>query len=181
MCLLPKQGGVRNPIVSSALFLTSRVGGPTLVTDQSISAGGLAERGWATLPHANRLLMFDGRHLHGVIPGRGVAPAQSGTPSRRISLMVAFWPSIRERFSPEPVAARPFPYADASETRDWTLLFDWPTADDDCAGGEGSATQVEGEAGPVWCVEPVWQRVDGKADGAMREMLPAYERCFQGF
>merc|ERR1740139_17980 len=104
--------GVRNPIVSSALYLTSDIGGPTLVTDQAIGSSRLALRGWATLPHTNRLLMFNGKYLHGVIPGRGCVP--TGDPSRRrVTLMVAFWPTIRERTNPEPVAARPFPYTTA--------------------------------------------------------------------
>jgi len=60
------RAGVRNPIVSSALYLTSGIGGPTIVTDQAIGSARLAQRGWATLPHTNRLLMFNGKFLHGV-------------------------------------------------------------------------------------------------------------------
>ena len=61
------RAGVRNPIVSCALYLTSGIGGPTLVTDQAIGSARLAQRGWATLPHTNRLLMFNGKFLHGVV------------------------------------------------------------------------------------------------------------------
>ena len=68
-------------------------GGPTLVTDQVLS-GNLATKGWLVLPELNRVAVFDGRYLHGVIPGRDVprgAPAIAGTSPRRITLMVAFW------------------------------------------------------------------------------------------
>lgn len=173
------RGGVRNPIVSSALYLTGGIGGPTLVTDQPITGTGLAERGWATLPHTNRCLMFDGRYLHGVIPGRDVAP--TGAPSHRISMMVAFWPEIRERTSREPVAARPFPYGPVADgaAQGWPTLFDWPEADDRAA--TGAPTANEGRPPPsVWCVDPVWQRVDGGGPPAPGE-LPPYEACFQGF
>jgi hypothetical protein len=61
------RAGVRNPLVSCALYLTSDIGGPTLVTDQAIGSSRLAQRGWATLPHTNRLLMFNGKYLHGVV------------------------------------------------------------------------------------------------------------------
>ena len=159
------------------------------MTDQPITGAGLAARGWATLPHANRLLAFDGRYLHGVVPGRGVAPAPAGAgaPSRRISMMVAFWPEIRERDGPEPAAARPFPYGEAADgaARGWPSLFDWPEADDRAATaagrGDGDGRAADGKPPPsVWCVDPVWQRVDGGQPPAPGE-LPPYEACFQGF
>ena len=109
------RGGVRNPTVSSALYLTGSVGGPTLVTDHRIGVNRLASRGWAALPAENRLLLFDGGLLHGVIPGRGSPQGASGDGSthgraaRRISLMVAFWPSIRQRHGGRQGAARPIP------------------------------------------------------------------------
>jgi hypothetical protein len=42
-------GGVRNPIISTVIYLTDGVGGPTLVTDQVL----------ATAPSINRLLRLD--------------------------------------------------------------------------------------------------------------------------
>lgn len=80
------QGGVRNPIFTSVLYLApntssstastsssstagceqqpSFVGGPTLITDQ-VLGGPLAAKGWLAYPAANRFTMFDGRYLHG--------------------------------------------------------------------------------------------------------------------
>lgn len=219
------RAGVRNPIVSCALYLTSGIGGPTLVTDQAIGSARLAQRGWATLPHTNRLLMFNGKFLHGVvrvpppplmststthhscpgarlrtaarartvacatarqIPGRGCVP--TGDPSRRrITLMVAFWPTIRERTDPDPVAARPFPYATGQPSpHGWPAVFDWPEACDAKAGAGSSALPAAraarggcAEAAPrMWCVEPVWQPL-GEVTSA--SAMPSYDACFQGF
>lgn len=68
-------GGARHPLLSVVLFLGGGglVGGPTLVTDQLLG-GPLASRGWLVGPSDNRLVAFDARVLHGVIPGRGVSP-----------------------------------------------------------------------------------------------------------
>mmetsp|Transcript_12636 Transcript_12636/g.24582 ORF Transcript_12636/g.24582 Transcript_12636/m.24582 type:complete len:365 (+) Transcript_12636:1518-2612(+) len=75
------KGEVLNPIVSTVLYLTPEgIGGPSLVTDlpfrddRGMRVERLAERGWMTLPRENRLTAFRGDLLHGVIPGRGVAP-----------------------------------------------------------------------------------------------------------
>lgn len=53
------------------LYLDEGVGGPTLVTDQLLGEGGLAQNGWLCFPKTNRLVLFDARYLHGVVPGRG--------------------------------------------------------------------------------------------------------------
>ena len=53
------------------------------MTDQTF--GSEASRCWAAAPRANRLLAFDGRALHGVLPGAGAAPG------RRVTFMVNFW------------------------------------------------------------------------------------------
>ena len=84
---------MRNPIISSVVYLSSSttssaaataaaaaaagaagggsldgsetlVGGPTLVTDQRLG-GELATKGWLAYPAVNRVTMFDGRVLHG--------------------------------------------------------------------------------------------------------------------
>ncbi|WIA10512.1 hypothetical protein OEZ85_010701 [Tetradesmus obliquus] len=128
------QGGVRNPIFTSVLYLARNtasasstsssinkdapdapdaaalnsipawqqqaqqpfVGGPTLVTDQLLG-GPLATKGWLAYSATNRFVMFDGKYLHGVIPGRGPAPAADG---RRTTLMMAFWKELKCRTPP---------------------------------------------------------------------------------
>ena len=57
------------------VYVTGDVGGPTLVTTQRLTSKRLADRGWIVHPRVNRVCMFDGGVLHGVIPGRGVPPA----------------------------------------------------------------------------------------------------------
>ncbi len=207
------RGGVRNPLVSSALYLTgSGVGGPTLVTEQRLG-GALSRRGWATMPAVNRYLTFNGALLHGVVPGRGVArPDAAGAagaaidaiasaggrarpPTRRITLMVAYWAHIRERPCETPAAARPFPYAavaaaggEAAAER-WPALFDWGAERD------GGASTAPDDAAPpdsqiLWPVDPVWelarQPSDAGAAAAARSRLhsasgmPEYDACFQG-
>ncbi|KAL1507032.1 hypothetical protein AB1Y20_007894 [Prymnesium parvum] len=179
------RGGVRNPTVSSALYLSEAVGGPTLVTSQRLSHPRLATHGWTATPRVNRVLYFDGALLHGVVPGRGpVGAAASPRGTRRISLMVAFWPSIRERSAARPAAARPFPYppaearsAEASASASWASLFDWPESSD------GEPTPAVASASELRYVEPIWLPVD-QEDGAARALpvgMPNYDACFQGF
>ena len=57
---------------SVVVYVTGDVGGPTLVTTQRLTSKRLADRGWIVHPRVNRVCMFDGGVLHGVIPGRGV-------------------------------------------------------------------------------------------------------------
>lgn len=85
------------------LYLTpSGLGGPTLVTDQTLKKEQLATRGWLVHPRTNRLAGFDGTLLHGVVPGRGVPMRISdrnedqkgchqGVAARRVTFMTAFW------------------------------------------------------------------------------------------
>lgn len=74
--------GVRNPIVSTVLYLSEGVGGPTLVTTQHLQDTMLAARGWLAFPKLNRLVAFDGSYLHGVVPGRpsGMVRSPSSSP-----------------------------------------------------------------------------------------------------
>jgi hypothetical protein len=189
------QGGVRNPLVSSALYLSDGgAGGPTLVTDQTMGGRSLARRGWLMLPAENRYLLFDGRLLHGVVPGRGGVGgsqqmvAEGGEP-RRVSLMVAFWHSIVQRPSRVPAAAMPFPdglhdLQGAATAPSWLPLFDWP-AERDHGDGEGhdgdgrdaASTRKHPATVPMRPVQPVWEPTEG---GDRVEGMPEYEQCFQG-
>jgi len=93
------RGGIRHPVVSTALYLTGgEVGGATLLTDQ-VRGGGLAAQGWSAFPRKNRLAMFKGDQYHGVIPGGGCPGQQcvSKLGERRISIMFAFWERFTER------------------------------------------------------------------------------------
>ena len=92
-------------------------GGPTLITNQ-VLGGGLATEGWMVMPHPDRLVMFDARYLHGVVPGQGVGPqsasasvnapnapsdparAEEEPPRRRLTFMIGFWKTLRARQQP---------------------------------------------------------------------------------
>lgn len=88
---------IRNPIVSCVLCLSCNAGGPTVVTSQRLTSQSLASKAWCVPCNAEgRLILFDGKLLHGVIPGSSFQ-ASSG---RRVTLMVAFWKSIRARTTP---------------------------------------------------------------------------------
>lgn len=65
---------------SLVVYVTGDVGGPTLVTTQRLTSKRLAEHGWIVHPRENRVCVFDGGVLHGVIPGRGIAPAPADEP-----------------------------------------------------------------------------------------------------
>jgi hypothetical protein len=108
--------GIHTPIISTVLFVSAEVGGPTLVMDQSVvQERGLAESGALVYPKPNRLAMFDGSLLHGkvvlghsheypaptdvsmatgVLPGRGPSPVPQG---KRTTFMVGFWESMESR------------------------------------------------------------------------------------
>ena len=183
-------GGVlKHPIVSTALYLTGDAGGPTLVTTQRAGDEQLASAGYLCTPNTNRILMFDGTLLHAVLPGSGIVPgadeatASTSTTPRRISLMIAFWPSIRERPSPQPSAARPFPYkavkgaakfpkAGGGGNATWPALFDWPVAND--AGG-GQAPQPRGAPMRGPC-QPVFEAVE---KGGQFDRMPSYDEVWQ--
>ena len=62
-------------VIQSVLlsYLTPEgIGGPTLVTTQTLQSQTLAKNGWLIFPNENSLGVFDGKYLHGVIPGKGV-------------------------------------------------------------------------------------------------------------
>ena len=159
-------GVIKNPIVSTILYLNNSsssssnnnnnnegedeeggeeeelvVGGPSLVTNQTLQSKTLATQGWLAHPRSKRLVVFDGRVLHGVVPGKGVAPACANKSTaadsaadddndddgsnqgekrhiqRRVTLMLAFWKHIRIRTGDTPGSARPFPKSANSRLR----------------------------------------------------------------
>uniref|UniRef100_A0A7S4AUS3 Uncharacterized protein n=1 Tax=Pseudo-nitzschia australis TaxID=44445 RepID=A0A7S4AUS3_9STRA len=85
-----EQGLPKHPIVSTVLNLSShsKVGGPTLVTNQRLAGNSNSNnsntntatthlssvRGWLVPSKPARLVCFDGSVLHGVIPGKGTIP-----------------------------------------------------------------------------------------------------------
>ncbi len=95
---------------TQVLYLTEGVGGPTLVTPQAFNTPQLPTHGWLVHPRLNRLTVFRGDVLHGVIPGRASVeqpPATASSinggdssPPFRVTVMVALWEDIRVRRHP---------------------------------------------------------------------------------
>jgi hypothetical protein len=193
------------------LYLTpSSIGGPTLVTTQKLKDKQLPKHGWLVHPHENRLCVFKGDVLHGVIPGRGIAEqhklSQTWHPQFRVTFMVALWPDIHIREYPDatPGAAQAYPYpgtdcntegaekqankkkrqrGNKNTTKTWTSLFT-PV--------KLSSTHAHKPTDVMpLCVSPVWADVNQQMDHqqadsgveqlAERNTLPAYDVCFQGF
>ncbi|KAJ3028066.1 UNVERIFIED_CONTAM: hypothetical protein HDU68_002517 [Siphonaria sp. JEL0065] len=115
-----KRVGPIHPIVSCVIYLSEGAGGPTMVTNQRLGDP-LADRGWMVESVVNRLVVFDGSVLHGVIPGKGFHPDPD---ARRTSFMIAFWDHVDVKPSPEniPGSARPFPYTISSDVYTWPSL-----------------------------------------------------------
>ena len=160
------RGGVRNPIASTVLYLEAACGGPTCVTDQKFGEPKLGEEGWLAHPKENRFVAFDGRVLHGVVPGRGFQMLLS---ARRVTFMVAFWEhDVRQEHNSgdPPGSAMPLP-----------LEAEWM---------QPLLPRLSSDKNPIVReVEPhrlprVWERV-GKAGKGLGSRMPSYSQCFQGF
>lgn len=163
------RGGVRNPIISTILYITEGAGGPSLVTNQKLTDSNVATQGWVAHPRSQRLVVFDGRYLHGVVPGKGVRDG------RRVTLMMAFWDDIRIRDGDGPGSARPFPTPTINVTSSWasqlvTLLPD---------NSNNISYESCVETDPIQ-LDTIYETLDGKP--WKRGMgMPSYDEVFQGF
>ncbi|KAH8097349.1 hypothetical protein JL720_238 [Aureococcus anophagefferens] len=147
--------GPRHPIASVVVYLTETLGGPTLVTTQTIADARMPVRDCASLvpPKANRCAAFDGRLLHCVVPGRGAAPDPC---ARRVTLMISYW---RE------------PHAAPAAGGGARAAMRFPR--------RAAAPRKRKPAAPV-AVGRLWTAVpDGGDDGRAAVPLPPYDACFQ--
>lgn len=207
-----QQGGFPNhPICSTVLNVSShsRVGGPTLVTNQRLRNPETTHlksvRGWLVPSTPSRLVCFDGSVLHGVIPGKGVIPqTQSTAPGapmpRRVTLMMAFWKDIRVRKGSGPGSARPWPSPKASLD---VKLPDWANElNRSDVFLEGSSLSVSSQTdtertsiqnqprAQIIPVPRVYELLDGtpvpkyhddESSGGEGYYMPEYDKVFQGF
>ena len=162
------RGGVRNPIVSTILYVCAEGGGPSIVTNQQLDSVNLANKGWLAHPKPSRLVAFDGRVLHGVVPGKGVSKIKEG---RRVTLMFAFWKKIKIRNESSPGSARPFPLNEPNAK--WAIALS-----DRTVRVETKYSDVK-EQKPIE-LDNVYERLDGSAWKKADGMLD-YEQVFQGF
>jgi len=99
---------IAHPAVTSVVYLTepsSSIFGPTLVLDQRLG-GHHAGQGFLVPPRRGRVLLFNGRLLHGVLPGKPweqISPlCSSSTDLRRLTLMIGWWTApVRHRPCPD--------------------------------------------------------------------------------
>jgi hypothetical protein len=161
-------GAVRHPIVSAILYLSS-TGGPTIVTHQRRASRHVATYGYACLPHVNRCLAFDGRLLHGVIPGHNGSDSQQ----RRVSVMLAFWKTIAIRSGPAPCAALAWPLAAPEE---WAVTLTRTPSNDNDSTIEPPCVPYE----PVY-LPHIYEDLQGKPWPRRHVVMPAYDEVYQGF
>jgi hypothetical protein len=179
--------GVRNPIISTILYITVNddgsddstysctAGGPSLVTNQTLESDHLATRGWLSHPKPKRLVAFDGRYLHGVIPGKGV----SAKDSRRVTLMLAFWKDLKVRRGLGPGSARPFPINGSNKMiPEWAKTLTEPSETSDSGASENPYKNCT-ETAPLG-LDVVYETLDGKPWKKSKGM-PSYDEVFQGF
>jgi hypothetical protein len=176
-------GSIRHPMATAILCLShdpARIGGaaaPTLLTNQRLVSRYPSDKGWLAFPRANRLILMDGRVLHGVVPGKRLAPALCGAHSRRrVTLMLAFWKRIRVRDEPTPGAARPFPLGVSRARPPWSEALTRPvprTVHED-----GTAPECS-EAHPV-AVSHVYESVTSGQPWDRSMGMPSYDEVFQG-
>lgn len=168
-------GNPQHPICSCILYLEEdeRIGGPTLVTDQTLG-GTMATRGWLCFPKLNRLVAFDATMLHGVIPGRGPNPDPS---KRRLSFMVGFWRKIEAVYRGENNAGPGQPLPSATSSYTWTEEL-------------APSLDLSDNGSSVVPVEPqylscIWEPIDSFKGGSSLRLgsikLPEYTSMFQGF
>ena len=173
-----------HPLVSTVLYLEDvpkddePTGGPTLITNQ-VLGGPLASKGWLCFPSTSRLMAFDAKYLHGVIPGRGAIPG-IGEERRRLSFMVGFWKDIksRNRGPGNPGPGQPCPVM-TSETSSWQTEIPFEPNWNTTHSKETEKRVVDtAPPAPVYSVNSVWDQVDSAQPVAIQ---PTYDRCFQGF
>ena len=175
------RGEVKHPLVSSIIYLSEEgCGGPSLMTDQRLGDTELAQNGWMAFPKRNRLVVFDGSVLHGVIPGRGYVGQR-----KRVTLMVALWEDIRIREGDEPGAARPLPRVNqqtkSAPIPEW---YEKLTTQDGKQKGKSTNAKTEvphhvpDQVAPIRLMS-VFTTSSGK--NIKEGRMPHYDTVFQGF
>ncbi|KAG9407674.1 hypothetical protein AC1031_002392 [Aphanomyces cochlioides] len=165
------RGGVRNPIVSTVMFIEAPCGGPTCVTDQRFGFSSLGRHGWMVHPKENRFIVFNGKVLHGVVPGRGEPKTTHPSP-RRVTFMVAFW-DFDVRQGPVAPGERP----GSAMPLNWDEPADWKRRLEPRVAADDVVPDADIDVEPV-VLPNVWERTDGKP---LDRKMPSYDTCFQGF
>eukprot|EP00760_Papus_ankaliazontas_P037389 PhM_4_TR8463/c2_g1_i1/m.47217 len=168
------RNGIRNPLCGSIFFVDGSAGGPTVLMEQQLRDKKLAQNGWLIYPRTNRLVVFDGTMLHGVLPGRGVPTSDPS--ARRATLMLALWKDIRVRREQKHGSARPLPLQQAPPPRWLSDLVDDCDKLIDPRVGTHRGGMIAGEA---MRLPHVYETIDGEPWSEYNS-LPPYDRVFQG-
>jgi len=176
-------GVVTHPICSVIIYIDGSCGGPTLMTNQRAGDRALATKCYLMPPRDNRVAVFDGTFLHGVVPGR----INEDPALRRVTLMVAFWPEMDVvRASFPPGSARAFP----ERAMEYPGGISWPNdfydnvdEDDDVKHRDIGTVEVDifAQAHAPWEKIRVPRDAASDEDDEDDESMPAYDACFQGF
>jgi hypothetical protein len=166
-----------HPLVSSVIYLDDggSSGAPTLIIDQHLD-GHKSNRAWTCNPKTGRLLLFDGRLLHGVVPHISRSTDLSLGP--RVTLMIGWWGKQVHTTPYSPSQKLPnmtMPVCDAGEGGgargvSWPALFAPLSAKDNkqltahMSAIEPSTDKLIELAGPVW--EDLGEANHGCSSGA---------------
>ena len=131
------------------------------------------------------MLIFDAKYLHGVIPGRGLGPADPSR--RRLSFMIGFWRDIKSRqlgrgnhgagqLLPSLASPVSSSYTSSSSV---SKMPSWEAEMPPLSSVDGSdVTELRsGSPAPLLEIQNVWEQVDSTNIAPQ----PNYESCFQGF
>ena len=152
-------GGVRHPLMSAVLFLSEDdIGGPLFVANQVLH-GQLADNGWLVPARKNRLVIFRGDLLHGVLP----AISENLDGSSRITFVIGWWgaetPQKHIRVAEGPHGACMAECGASSEpVPEWLRLLE-PVSNGEGFPNRASVDTTSLAVSPVWTpVEPTGRR-----------------------
>jgi hypothetical protein len=169
---------IRHPLLTAILYLTGH-GGPTCITNQRLVSQQAADKAWLLYAQCNRAALMDGRVLHCVVPGNvekntaddDMEATTTTSACRRVSVMIAFWKSIRIREEPTAGAARPFP------DTPWAKALFGKCCGSDYQGGVDVSIS---DPVPPAVLTHVYERVPDGQPWTRLDGLPDYEQVFQG-
>ena len=112
-----------HPCVSSVIYLDDggSSGAPTVIIDQDLQ-GPRSDRAWMCVPKTSRLLLFDGKMLHGVVPHINTSSSSYGT---RLTLMIGWWgPQVYTTNATSPLGPNMrMPNCTGCDDNTWPSLF----------------------------------------------------------
>ena len=121
-------GGTPNhPVATVVLYLSQdEIGGPTMISDQLLNQS-MGENTWLVHPKENRIVVFNAKYLHGVIPGVGPIPT-GNIHDRRLTLMIGFWKALEatDKGLDHVGAGQPYPMTRTMEKDGGKTQFSWP-------------------------------------------------------